>query len=450
MSDGSGSRPGRKQRSGYVACIAFLRSAFSRGGSPDSAATTEPAHRGTPRRRISLRGLLSRPLIVVGIVIVVAGGSIGAWAVTRSTASTKPSYRLFPAVRTTLRQTLATGTIEPTTTDTLSFGASGQVTSVYAAVGQRVTEGQNLATMESASLQAQVAQAQATLAEDQSRLSQDETAVASSAQIAADQATVNADQSQVESAEAALSGATLTSPIDGIVATVGLTVGEQVSGGSGGSGASGLGSGGSAGTGTELDRDGEARRSSSSSSRQVGHLDQLLRGERDRGRHRGRSVQAGDQAVIVPDGATGPVYGVVNSVGLIASTTSGVASYPVTIAVTGNPGGLYPGASATVTLVVKQIATRPPCRPPRHSTSGGAEVHVMVNGHQVTVPVTMGITSTGETQIITGLTAGPRVVGTARHRPRDDRRDRPAGPRRVRRRRARGAGSAAAGSGGLP
>ena len=253
MSDDSGSRPSRKQRPGYVAGIAFLRSAFSRGGSPASAATTEPAHRGTPRRRISLRGLLSRPLIVVGIVIVVAGGSIGAWAVTRSTASTNPSYRLFPAIRTTLRKILsATGTIEPTTTDTLSFAAPGQVTAVYAAVGQRVTADQNLATMESASLQAQVAQARATLAEDESRLSQDEASNASSAQIAADQATVNADQSQVESADQALSGATLTSPIDGIVATVGLTVGEQVSGGSGGGGSgtdSGSGGGADSGSG---------------------------------------------------------------------------------------------------------------------------------------------------------------------------------------------------------
>ena len=126
-------------------------------------------------RRVSLRRILSRPFIVAGVVLVVVGGSIGAWAVTRPTGSANPSHRLFPAVRTTLRQTLsATGTIEPTTTDTLSFAASGQVTAVSATVGQRVTAGQNLATMESASLQAQVAQAKATLAEDQSRLSQDE------------------------------------------------------------------------------------------------------------------------------------------------------------------------------------------------------------------------------------------------------------------------------------
>ena len=123
------------------------------------------------------------------------------------------------------------------------------------------------------------------------------------------------------------------------------------------------------------------------------------------------SVQAGDQAQIVPDGATTPVYGVVSSVGLIASTTSGVASYPVTIAVTGNPGGLYPGASATVTLIVKQLnnATTVPTAA-LHYTSGGVEVYEMVNGRQVAVPVTVGMASGGETQITSGLSVGTKVV----------------------------------------
>ena len=145
--------------------------------------------------------------------------------------------------------------------------------------------------------------------------------------------------------------------------------------------------------------------------------------------------------MIVPDGATTPVYGIVSSVGLIASTTSGVATYPVTIAVTGNPGGLYPGASATVTLIVKQLSnvTTVPTAA-LHYTSSGAEVYEMVNGHQVAYPVTVGMTSVGETQIISGLSVGTKVVvqGLARHRRRrDDRRDRPRHSRRLRRRRRR-------------
>ena len=93
-----------------------------------------------------------------------------------------------------------------------------------------------------------------------------------------------------------------------------------------------------------------------------------------------------------------------------------MASYPVTIAVTGNPGGLYPGASATVTLIVKQLsnATTVPTAA-LHYTSGGAEVYEMVNGRQVAVPVTVGMASGGETQITSGLSVGTEVVvhGTA-------------------------------------
>ncbi len=152
------------------------------------------------------------------------GASAGAWMLTWSTASAGPSYRLVPVIRTTLRQTLSSaGTIEPASTSTLSFDAAGQVTAVDATVGQHVTEGQTLATMNSATPVAQVAQANAALAGDQARLSQDEASGASSAQITADQASVSADQSQLDSANAALAGATLTSPADGIVATVGLT-----------------------------------------------------------------------------------------------------------------------------------------------------------------------------------------------------------------------------------
>jgi hypothetical protein len=123
------------------------------------------------------------------------------------------------------------------------------------------------------------------------------------------------------------------------------------------------------------------------------------------------SVQAGDQAVIVPDGATTPVYGVVSSVGLIATTTSGVATYPVTIAVTGNPGGLYPGASATLTLIVKQLSnvTTVPTAA-LHYTSSGAEVYEIAGGREVAHPVTVGMTEAGETQILTGLTVGTEVA----------------------------------------
>ena len=226
MNDDTGSRRSRRSRPGVLTGIDTLLSARSDDDPP--AAAGPAAHQKVPRRRIpfpSPRRLLSRPRIALpAVVIVVAAASLGAWAATRSTGSAGPAYRLFPAATTTIRQALSTsGTIQPATTDTLSFSAAGQVTAVDVQVGQRVTTGQTLAAMDSPSLKAQAAQAQASLAGARSQLSQDQASSASSAQLAADQASVSAAQSQAGSANAALSGATLTSPIDGIVVTVGPT-----------------------------------------------------------------------------------------------------------------------------------------------------------------------------------------------------------------------------------
>ena len=374
-------------------------------------------HRMSRRQRAVLAG---------GVVVVLAAAGVGIWLSEDSSASATPTSELIAAATSTLRQTVSSsGTIEPAQQANLNFATSGQVTSVSATVGEKVTAGKVLATVSSASLSADVAQAEATEASDAAKLSSDQAAGVTSAQLTADQTAVTAAENQVTDAKQALAEANLTSPITGVVASVDLSVGQEVSGdgssggggsgggsGSGGSGigASGAGSGGASSTGSSGATGSSA--SSSSSSTQVvvistnSYVVNATVDDTEVG-----SVQAGDQAQIVPDGATTPVYGVVSSVGLIASTTSGVATYPVTITVTGNPGGLYPGASATVTLIVKQLsnATTVPTAA-LHYTSSGAEVYEMVNGRQVAYPVTVGMTSDGETQIVSGLSVGTKVV----------------------------------------
>ena len=378
-------------------------------------------HRMSRRQRAVLAG---------GVVVVLVAAGVGIWLSEDSSASATPTSELVAAASSTLRQTVASsGTIEPAQQANLNFATSGQVTSVSATVGEKVTAGKVLATVSSASLSADVAQAEATEATDAAKLSSDQADGVTSAQLTADQTAVTAAENQVTDAKQSLAEANLTSPISGVVASVDLSVGQQVSGGgSSGGGSSGSGSGGSGGSGglgtgasgtgssgaaaTGATGSTGSTGSSSSSSAQVvvistdSYVVNATVDDTEVG-----SVQAGDQAQIVPDGATTPVYGIVSSVGLIASTTSGVATYPVTIAVTGNPGGLYPGASATVTLIVKQLsdATTVPTEA-LHYTSSGAEVYEMVNGRQVAVPVTVGMTSDGETQITSGLSVGTKVV----------------------------------------
>jgi membrane fusion protein, macrolide-specific efflux system len=365
-------------------------------------------HRTSRRRRAVLAG---------GVVVVLVAAGVGIWLSEGSSAAT-PAYELVAAASSTLRQTVSSsGTIEPAQQANLNFATSGQVTSVSATVGEKVTAGKVLATVSSASLSADVAQAEATEASDAAKLSSDQADGVTAAQLTADETAVTAAENQVTDAKQTLAEANLTSPITGVVAAVSLSVGQEVSGaggsgGSGGSGSSGAGASGTGSSGASSTGSTGSSGSSSSSSAQVvvistnSYVVNATVDDTEVG-----SVQAGDQAQIVPDGATTPVYGVVSSVGLIASTTSGVATYPVTITVTGNPGGLYPGASAAVTLIVKQLsnATTVPTAA-LHYTSAGVEVYEMVNGRQVAVPVTVGMASGGETQITSGLSVGTKVV----------------------------------------
>jgi membrane fusion protein, macrolide-specific efflux system len=343
---------------------------------------------------------MSRPRVVALVVVLVAGASVGAWMGLRSTASTL-SYQLVPAISTTLSQTLSlTGTIEPATTATLSFSAQGTVTAVDVTVGQHVTDGQVIATMSSPTLQEQADQANATLAQDQATLSQDQASGASSAQIAADQASVASDQSQVAAANAALSGATLVAPTSGIAATVGYTVGQQLAGPGGDGGGSG-GSGGGGGSG-----------GSGSSSPSITVISSNDVVNADVNASVVNEIKAGDQAVIIPEGGGAPVQGTLASIGLVANTSSGIATYPAVIDVTGTPSGLFGGASASVSIIYKQAvnALAVPTAALNPGPGGRTTVQVMVGGRQVTRTVTTGITSGGLTQVTSGLSAAEKVV----------------------------------------
>ena len=338
--------------------------------------------------------LVSWPGITVPIAVLVIGASAGAWLATTSDASTGPSYRLVPVVRTTMQQTLSsTGTIEAATTSTLSFSASGQVTAVEATVGEHVRPGQTLATMTSATLQIQVAQAKATLATDQARLYQDEASGASSAELDADQASVSADESALSSADEALSGATLTSPIDGVVAAVGYTAGQQVNGGAGGSGG-----GGGPGPGD------------SSSVITVVSASDVIDASVDASVV--DQIKTGDRAAITTEGVPGPVSGTVASVGLAADTSSGVARFPVVVDVAASPSGLYAGAAATLSIIYRQLTDvlAVPAAAVSPGPGGQSVVQVMENGHQAAKDVTTGLTAGGLIQITGGLTAGQQVA----------------------------------------
>jgi membrane fusion protein, macrolide-specific efflux system len=84
----------------------------------------------------------------------------------------------------------------------------------------------------------------------------------------------------------------------------------------------------------------------------------------------------------------------------------------VVIDVTGDPAGLYAGSTASVSIIVKQLnnVTEVPTAAISYNSSGQATVTQVVNGSHVVKPVTVGAAESGETQIISGVTAGDKVL----------------------------------------
>jgi len=164
------------------------------GETPAPPAATHRSRRRWGRRRWWVVG-------GVVLVLIAAGGVIAGLAL--RPAGPKTAYRQVAVRSGTMRLTTsAGGTLEPAQQSSLVFQVPGQVTAVRVKLGQKVTTGQELATVDSASQAAQVAQAKATLAGDQAKQSADQTAGASSAQLSADDAVVSAAQSALSTAQA--------------------------------------------------------------------------------------------------------------------------------------------------------------------------------------------------------------------------------------------------------
>jgi hypothetical protein len=84
----------------------------------------------------------------------------------------------------------------------------------------------------------------------------------------------------------------------------------------------------------------------------------------------------------------------------------------VVINVTGNPSGLYAGASAAVSIIVKQLnnVTEVPTQAISYNSSGQSYVTEVVNGAHVVKDVTVGAAENGETQIVSGVAPGAKVL----------------------------------------
>jgi macrolide-specific efflux system membrane fusion protein len=389
--------------------LATLRRAHAPAYGDSSVDADDPAGAASGGHR-------RRNTVLVAAAVVVVGGGLGWYFGTRKPhAATSAPFTVTTSTATvgtgTIKESVsASGTIEPGAQDDVNFGVSGQVTAVDVSVGQTVTAGQPLATIGSTALGYDLSAARSQLSAAQDKLSSDESSGATTSQIDSDQASVNSAENAVSTAQTNLNDATLTSPINGTVASVTLTVGQEVSAsGSGGSGTSGSGAGGSGAGGSGSGSSGSGSAGTTSAEIVVINTSTFTLSASVDDTQINR-VKVGDQAVITPSGSTNTVYGVVSSVGLVASTSGSVASFPVVIAVTGTPSGLYSGSSAQVSIITEQLnnVVEVPTSAISY-TNGSATVTQVTGGGTKAVAVTTGAASGGYTQITSGLSAGDRI-----------------------------------------
>ena len=119
-------------------------------------------------------------------------------------------------------------------------------------------------------------------------------------------------------------------------------------------------------------------------------------------------------------GAAGDgVEGFVSEVGTVADASSGVASYPVTVAFADTSGDYNVGATVTVEITYAEVtdAVQVPALAVATATDGTSTVEVETDGGTETRTVTTGLTSGTMVQITEGLRAGESVVVTMPGRP---------------------------------
>jgi multidrug efflux pump subunit AcrA (membrane-fusion protein) len=122
-------------------------------------------------------------------------------------------------------------------------------------------------------------------------------------------------------------------------------------------------------------------------------------------------IAIGQSAEVVAAGSSEAVAGKVTEVAEAATVTSGVASFPVTVVLSGASPSLRPGMSASVSVIINQVVgviTVPTSAV--HTTGVGSTVTLFVNGKPDPVAVTVGAADATLTQILSGVKVGETVV----------------------------------------
>jgi macrolide-specific efflux system membrane fusion protein len=343
---------------------------------------------------------------------VVGAGGLAYGAIDSSGDSTaKTATRLVSATAGTVSQTVsATGTVRPATSLDLNFVNGGVLTAVNVKPGDKVKEGQVLATIDPAKAKVTLETGQANLAAAQQKLDQAKNPLATAQNpaptadavaVAQAKAAVNAAALNVSDAKVSLEATTLKAPASGTISAVNFSVGQTVGGG--GSSASSSSSDSSAANG-----------SSSNSSRAFATLLDLEHmvvnvgfPEADAGK-----VAAGQPVNLTIDSLPGErLTGMLTSIDTVSTVVSNVVTYNAVASFDSVPSGVKPGMTANVAVIAASRDNVIAVPSAAISTTGGVStVKVRTNGVDETRTVVTGLKGDGTTEIISGLNAGDQVV----------------------------------------
>lgn len=126
-------------------------------------------------------------------------------------------------------------------------------------------------------------------------------------------------------------------------------------------------------------------------------------------------VKVGQEATVSFDAIPDQDYsGVVTKIGMAATISQGVVNYPVTVQITNPDDSIYPGMTAAVSIVVEKaenVMVVP--NQALRTANGQRTVTLLFEGQQISVPVTVGLTSDSTSEVTSPqLREGDTVVLT--------------------------------------
>lgn len=362
-------------------------------------------------------------IVTGGVIVLVAAGSVYwfGFGPTAGSQTAQAASTTVAASLQTLEQTVSsTGTLAPTSDEDVNFVASGTVTAVAVTAGSTVTAGETLATVDTLTENANLLSAKATLASAQADLSSASSSSTGSssdvAQIAADTAAVSVAAAAVTTAQTEYDGTTLVAPIAGLVTAVNLEVGDVVSNGTSSASTSGsTGSSASTGSTTGTSTTGTTT-SGTTTSTSTADFTIIGTGSWDVSVSLSASdiknIKVGQQVDLSTD-ENSSFFGTVASIGLLPSTTTGAATYPVVVTVTGSPTDLYDGVTVTAKIIYEKrtnVLTVPSAAVT--TANGVSTVEKVTGAKSVKTTVTVGETVGNLTEITKGLATGDKVSET--------------------------------------